>query len=55
MYHPLSGLNIIYHILLAGSADPHLLILDGENDEKVRRVARGHPRDAAGWHGGLQS
>jgi hypothetical protein len=36
MYHAHSRLNIIYHILLARSADPHLLILDGENDEKVR-------------------
>jgi len=55
MYHTLSRLNIIRHILLAGSADPRLLILDGENDEKVRRVASGYPGDAAGRHGSLQS
>ena len=36
MYHALARLVIIYHILLARSTNPHLLIFDGKNDAKVR-------------------
>ena len=55
MYYALPGLVIIRHILPARPADPHLLVLDGENDEEVRRVTRSYPRNAAGRHGGVQS
>ena len=36
IYHALPGLVIIRYVLPARPADPHLLILDGENDQEVR-------------------
>jgi hypothetical protein len=55
VYHTLPRLVIVCHILPARPTNPYLLILDGKNDEKVRRVARGDSRDAAGRHGRVQS
>ena len=55
MYYALSGLVIIRHVLPARPTGPRLLVLDGKNDEEVRRVTRGHPRNATGRHGGVQS